>query len=229
MDEAEIKRVVRAWSDAAQRSHDAGFEVVEVHGAHGYLIQQFLSPIVNRRTDSYGGDIEGRMRLALEIVEAVRAVWPNDRPVFCRVSAVDGQGGHWDLEDSVTLAKALKERGVDVVDCSSGGINGPLTMALVPRVPGYQVPFAARIREAAQLPTMAVGLITEGRQAEAVLQAGQADLIALGRELLRDPNWPVRAAEELGIEQPFDVLPAGYGWWLDRREKIRALHQDRER
>jgi 2,4-dienoyl-CoA reductase-like NADH-dependent reductase (Old Yellow Enzyme family) len=223
MDRDDIREVVGAWREAARRAVDAGYEICEVHGAHGYLIHQFLSPIANQRKDAYGGEREGRMRLALEIVEAVRDVWPNDRPLFFRVSAVDGKGGHWNLDDTVALAKELKQRGVDVIDCSSGGISGPLTMSVVPRVPGYQVPFAERVRRDVRILTQAVGLITEPEQAEAILRAGKADLIALAREMLLDPNWPVKAAAALGLEEAATLLPDSYAWWLRRREEIRAV------
>jgi 2,4-dienoyl-CoA reductase-like NADH-dependent reductase (Old Yellow Enzyme family) len=220
---ADIKAVVGEWREAAMRTLDAGFDILEIHGAHGYLIHQFLSPLANRRADAYGGDLAGRMRFALEVTETVRAVWPRDKPLFFRVSAVDGEGGAWSLDDTVELAKALKARGVDVITCSSGGINGPLNMAIVPRVPGYQVPYAGRVRREAGLLSCAVGLITEPRQAEDVLQRGQADLIALARELLYNPNWPVHAARELGVPDYLDLLPPAYAWWLKRREKIREI------
>jgi 2,4-dienoyl-CoA reductase-like NADH-dependent reductase (Old Yellow Enzyme family) len=223
LDAAAIRRVIAAWREAALRTLDAGFDVLEIHGAHGYLIHQFLSPLANRRADAYGGDLAGRMRFPLEVAEAVRAVWPKDRPLFFRVSAVDGESGAWSLEDTVELAKGLEARGVDVITCSSGGINGPLNMAIVPRVPGYQVPYAARVRAAARLMTCAVGLITEARQAEDVLRSGQADLIALARELLYNPNWPVHAARELGVPDYLDLLPPAYAWWLKRRERVREI------
>ena len=226
MDLNDIQVLRQAWHDAALRAVDAGYDICEVHGAHGYLIQQFLSPITNQRQDAYGGDREGRMRLALEIVETVREAWPKDKPLFFRVSAVDGKGGHWDLDDTIALSKELKVRGVDVVDCSSGGISGPLTMSIVPRVPGYQVPFAQAVRREAGIATQAVGLITEPQQAEDILQAGHADLIALARELLLDPNWPVKAALELGADGALDLLPDSYAWWLHRREAIRAASRE---
>ena len=222
MSQSDIAAHIDLWKEAAVRSRDAGFDICEVHGAHGYLIHQFLSPVVNRRTDSYGGCIEGRMRFALEIVEAVREVWPEDRPVFFRISAVDGEGGAWDLEDSVRLSLELKKRGVDVVDCSSGGVTGPLTMSLVPRTPGYQVAFSERIKREAEVATVAVGLITEAEQAEGILQRGEADLVALARELLYNPNWPVHAAKELGHKDPYQFVVPEHGWWLRRREKVRA-------
>ncbi|WP_454690171.1 NADH:flavin oxidoreductase/NADH oxidase [Achromobacter aloeverae] len=226
LDEAEIRAMIQTWRTAAQRSMDAGYDVCEVHGAHGYLIHQFLSPLANLRTDGWGGDLAGRMRLALEIAEAVRQAWPADRPVFFRVSAVDGDGGAWDMDDTVVLARALRERGVDVVTCSSGGINGPLNMAVVPRVPGYQVPYAERVRREAGIASCAVGLITEPAHAERILQQGQADLVALARELMADPNWPVRAANELGVPDYLGLLPRDYAWWLRRREDIRALDKE---
>lgn len=223
MDEPQIRTMIQTWRTAALRCVDAGFDVCEIHGAHGYLIHQFLSPLANLRTDAWGGDLNGRMRLALEIVKAVRGVWPKEKPVFFRVSAVDGNGGAWDMDDTVVLARALRERGVDVVTCSSGGINGPLNMAVVPRVPGYQVPYAERVRKEADVASCAVGLITEPAQAELILANGQADLIALARELMVDPNWPVRAAKALGVDTYLDLLPQDYAWWLKRREDIRAL------
>jgi 2,4-dienoyl-CoA reductase-like NADH-dependent reductase (Old Yellow Enzyme family) len=157
------------------------------------------------------------------LVEAVRAAWPQDRPLFFRASCVDGKGGAWDIGDTVVLARALKERGVDVIDCSSGGIEGPLTLAVVPRVPGYHVPFAEQIRCEAEIPTMAVGLITDPLQAENYLTEGKCDLIALARELMWNPNWPVHAAEALGSD-PLALLPPSYAWWLRRREEVRTLY-----
>lgn len=223
LDGAAIRSVVAAWREAALRTLDAGFDILEIHGAHGYLIHQFLSPLANQRSDGYGGDLAGRMRFALEVTESVRAVWPADKPLFFRVSAVDGDGGAWNMDDTVTLARSLKARGVDVVTCSSGGINGPLNMAIVPRAPGYQVPYAARVRREAGMMTCAVGLITEAQQAEDVLQQEQADLVALAREFLYNPNWPVHAARQLGVADHLDLLPPAYAWWLKRREKIREL------
>lgn len=223
LDEAQLKTVIQSWRTAAQRSIDAGFDICEIHGAHGYLIHQFLSPLSNLRTDAWGGDLEGRMRLALRIAEEIREIWPADKPVFFRVSAVDGNGGAWDMDDTVQLAAALRERGIDVITCSSGGINGPLNMAIVPRTPGYQVPYAERVRREAKIASCAVGLIAEPQHAEDILQAGQADLIALARELMEDPNWPIRAGRELGVADYLDLLPPDYSWWLRRREEIRKM------
>lgn len=219
----EIREVVERWREAALRSLDAGYDIIEVHAAHGYLIHQFLSPLANLRTDEYGRDLQGRMRLCLEIVEAVRAVWPADRPVFMRVSAVDGLNSRWSVDDTVELVRAARERGVDVVTTSSGGIHGAGTATLVPRKPGYHVPYAERVRRETGMKTIAVGLITEAKHAEEILQKGQADMIALARELLWNPNWPVHAARELGVPDYLDLLPLGYAWWLRRREDIREL------
>jgi len=222
----DIRAMIGTWREAAMRSVDAGFDICEIHGAHGYLIHQFLSPLANLRNDAYGGDLKGRMRFALEIVEAVRAVWPQDRPLFFRCSATDGPTGRWTIEDTVVLAGELSGRGVDAITCSSGGIAGPINTAIVPRDPGYHVPYAERVRREAGVKTIAVGLITEGRQAEQILSAGKADLIALARELLYNPHWPVHAAKELGIENYLDILPRGLSWWLKRRETVRRLKVD---
>ncbi|WP_270933640.1 NADH:flavin oxidoreductase/NADH oxidase [Falsiroseomonas oryzae] len=223
MDAADIRRVVALHVEAAKRSLDAGFGILEIHGAHGYIIQQFLSPITNRRADGYGGDIQGRMRFGLELVEAVRAAWPAELPLFFRASCVDGAQGGWSLDDTIVLARELKARGVDMLDCSSGGIEGPLTLHLVPRVPGYHVPFAERIKHEAGIQTMAVGLITEAEQAEDYLREGRCDLVALARELMWNPNWPVHAAAALGLDKPHELLPRSYAWWLQRREDVRKI------
>ena len=224
MDQDDIRTVLAAFRDAAHRATDAGYDICEIHGAHGYIVQQFLSPITNKRNDGYGGDIRGRMRFALELVEAARAAWPKDKPLFFRASCVDGEGGAWTLDDTVVLAGELKARGVDVIDCSSGGIEGPLTLAVVPRVPGYHVPFADRIRHEAGIPTMAVGLITEAAQAESYLAEGRCDLIALARELMWNPNWPAHAAQALRGGDPLALIPPSYAWWLRRREEVRRQY-----
>ena len=223
MSVADIRQMIETWRDAALRSIDAGFDICEIHGAHGYLIHQFLSPLANRRNDGYGGDLQGRMRFALEIAETVSAVWPQDRPVFFRCSATDGPGLEWTIEDTVVLSRELMARGVDVITCSSGGIAGPINTALVPRTPGYHVPYADRVRREVGIKTVAVGLITEAHHAEQILCAGQADLIALARELLYNPHWPVHAAKALGIDNYLDVLPQYLSYWLKRREEVRRL------
>lgn len=214
----DIAGLVRDFADAAARADAAGFDIAEIHGAHGYLIASFLSPVSNTRNDAYGGDRAGRMRFALEVTRAVRSVWPERKPLFFRVSSVDGTDFGWDMNDTVVLAMTLKELGVDVVDCSSGGLTGSATAAGVKRRPGFQVPFAAEVRRAG-VPSMAVGLILDGPQAEAILQAGDADLIAIGREALYDPFWALHAAQALGCDPGFAAWPEEYGWWLEKRAK----------
>ncbi|MFC3229339.1 NADH:flavin oxidoreductase/NADH oxidase [Marinibaculum pumilum] len=221
LDRDDMARLREAWRSAALRALDAGFDVVELHCAHGYLLHQFLSPLSNRRGDAYGGDLAGRMRFPLEVAQAVRDAWPAERPMFVRISARDWEEDGWSLDDSVVFARALAARGIDLVDCSAGGLGGSATAARVPRWPGFQVPFAARVRRDAGIPTMAVGLITEPRQAEAVLAEGQADLVAIGREAMVDPNWLLRAERDLDPEAGFAAWPQPYGWWLDRRERLR--------
>ncbi|KIQ67109.1 oxidoreductase [Kitasatospora griseola] len=211
--EAQIAELVQDFADSARRALAAGFQVVEVHGAHGYLVHQFLSPLTNHRTDGYGGDFAGRSRLAREIAGAVRAVWPAELPVLFRVSATDWVTDRpsWTVEESVLLAKELQAIGIDLVDVSSGGLvpNARITVG-----PGYQVPFAAQIRREAGIPVSAVGMITEPDQAEQVLTDGEADAVMLGRELLRDPYWPLHAAKALGVDRNW---PAQYGFAVGSR------------
>jgi 2,4-dienoyl-CoA reductase-like NADH-dependent reductase (Old Yellow Enzyme family) len=193
----EIKQVITGFKSAARRALQAGFKVVEIHAAHGYLLHSFYSPLSNHRTDSYGGSFENRVRLLLEVTDAIREVWPEEWPLFVRISATDWTEGGWTLDDSIKLVQELKQRGVDVIDCSTGG-NSP--DASIPAGPGYQVPFAEAIRQASGMPTGAVGIITTAIQAEEILRNGQADLILMARELLRNPYFPLRAALELGDE-----------------------------
>ena len=202
LDDEGIAKVRRDFVDATRRALAAGFDVVEVHAAHGYLLHEFLSPLSNTRTDGYGGDLAGRMRLVLEVVEDVRAAWPQDKPLLLRISATDWVEGGWTADDSVALAKEAAARGVDLVDCSSGG-NSP-EQQIVPG-PGYQVPFAAQVRRDAGIPTGAVGLLTDPEQAEQVLVEGSADVVLLARELLRDPHWPLHAAAVLGDDVAWPV------------------------
>jgi len=218
---SDLDILLDAYRAAAKRALQAGFEVLEVHAAHGYLLHTFLSPLSNDRADEYGGSLENRMRFPLRVVQAVRESWPQDKPLFVRLSAIDDVEGGWSLDDTVALARRLKDAGVDVVDCSSGGILGSATAAvktLVPRVPGFQVPFAERVRKETGVKTMAVGLILTPQQAEAALAAGSADLVAIGREALYDPNWPLHAARALGADPEYALWPVQYGWWLTRRE-----------
>jgi len=195
LDEAGLKEVRQAFQQAARRALEAGFQVLELHMAHGYLLHSFLSPLTNQRTDRYGGSRENRMRFPLQVVEAVREVWPAELPLLVRVSASDWVEGGWDITDTLVFALELCQRGVDLLDCSSGGA---IPGVKIPVGPGYQVPFAAQVRLSTGLSTGAVGLITEPLQAEGILQKNQADLVLLGRVLLREPYWPYRAGQALG-------------------------------
>lgn len=208
MTKADIAAAIEAFAAAAVRAHAAGFQVVEIHAAHGYLIHEFLSPLSNHRDDEYGGAFENRIRFACEIVDATRRVWPEELPVFMRISATDWTPGGWDAEQSVELARVLKPRGVDLIDCSSGG---NVAVAKIPIGPGYQTPFAERVRREAGIATASVGMITSPTQAEHIVASGQADAVLLARELLRDPYFPMRAARELGqeITWPAQYLRAG--------------------
>jgi 2,4-dienoyl-CoA reductase-like NADH-dependent reductase (Old Yellow Enzyme family) len=218
MDGDDIRQVIAAFVEATRRTADAGFEILEIHGAHGYLLHQFLSPLSNLRNDGYGGDRNGRMRFVLELTEAVRDAWPNELPLFFRVSSIDGKGGAWDIEDTVALSSALASRGVDVVDCSSGGITGDSQMPAVPALAGNQVSFAHAVKRDAGMRSLAVGLITEPHQAEGILQAGHADLIGMARELMYHADWPVHAAGALGIPDYLSLFPSSYAHRLISRE-----------
>lgn len=195
LDQRGIDEVIEAFRQAARRALSAGFDLVEIHAAHGYLIHEFLSPLSNHRDDAYGGSFENRIRLVLQIVDAVRAEWPDDLPVFVRISATDWVDGGWSADESVELARHLRQHGVDLVDVSSGG-NVP--KAQIPVGPGFQAPFAARIRKEAGIATAAVGMITEPEQANEIIANGKADLVLLAREMLRDPFWALHAAAALG-------------------------------
>ena len=224
----EIRKIITAFSDSTIRAANAGFKVLEIHGAHGYLIHSFLSSISNNRKDEYGGDLQNRMRFALEVTEAVRKSWPKDFPLFFRMSAVDNQG--WKITDSVTLSRELKTRGVDVVDCSAGGITGapafrskddgsPIKSS-GDRPLGFQVPYAENIKSDADIMTMAVGRIVYPKQAEDILNNNCADLIALGRELMHNPFWALHAAEKLNINDAFSLWPEQYKWAVVRRAEL---------
>ena len=199
---SEIQEVVERFVEAAERARDAGFKVVELHMAHGYLLHEFLSPLTNQRRDEFGGDLKGRMKFPLQVAQAVRKAWPAENPLFVRISATDWVEKGWGLPQSVEFSKHLKELGVDLVDCSSGG---NVRTARIPFGPGYQVPFASAIRRDAAIATGAVGLITEPQQAEDILQRGEADVIVLARAFLRDPYWPLHAAHELSVDVPWPV------------------------
>jgi len=224
MDQDDINRVVDDFRTATKRSIDAGYDIVEIHGAHGYLIHQFLSATSNQRKDNYGGSLANRMRFAVEVAAAVREVWPKERPVFFRLSAVDGKGGSWTLADSISLAATLREVGIDMIDVSSGGITGSSNMPMVPRIPAYQARFANRIRHQANIGTIAVGGITTPQQAEDILRSGKADMIAMARELLWNADWPAHAAQSLGLDDPFSYLPTGYAHRLRQRESQKQMN-----
>jgi len=202
MSARDMEAVVEQFASAARRSLDAGFQVVEVHMAHGYLLHEFLSPLSNRRSDRYGGSLENRLRLPLEVAQAVRSVWPRELPLFVRISCTDWVEGGWDLEQSIALCKQLKRVGIDLIDCSSGAL---VPHARIPAGPGFQTPFAAAIRQAAGIATGTVGLITSPQQAEQIVATGQADVVLLARELLRDPYWPLHAAQALHAEVAWPV------------------------
>jgi 2,4-dienoyl-CoA reductase-like NADH-dependent reductase (Old Yellow Enzyme family) len=193
----EIKKVIADFRDAAARALTCGFKVVEIHAAHGYLINEFYSPVSNLRTDEYGGSFENRIRLLLEIIEAVKSVWPKEYPLFVRITSSEWSDKGWQIDDSVRLAVVLKERGVDLIDCSSGG---NVYKAKIEVGPLYQVPFAEKIKKGSGIMTGAVGLITTPQECEQILQEGKADVILLARQLLREPYFPLRAAKELGVD-----------------------------
>jgi 2,4-dienoyl-CoA reductase-like NADH-dependent reductase (Old Yellow Enzyme family) len=192
----EIKGIVELFGQAAKRSLEAGFEIVELHGAHGYLMNEFLSPLTNHRTDEYGGPFENRLRFLKEVTAAVRSEWPDHLPLFLRISASDWAEGGWNADDSVHLAKTVKDWGIDLVDCSSGAV---VPHAKIPAAPGFQVPFADRVKNEGGILSGAVGLITEPHQANEIITSGQADLVLMAREFLRDPYWPLHAAKALGV------------------------------
>lgn len=198
----QINELKMAFINTATLALEAGFEVLELHAAHGYLLHEFLSPLANRREDQYGGTFENRIRLVVEIAEAVRAVWPQHLPLFARISASDWVEGGWTIADSVKLAQVLGEKGVDLIDCSSGGMTPDAKIAVKP---GYQVPFAEQVKREAAIMTGAVGMITDAKQAETILQEGKADLVLLARAFLKDPYWPLHAARELGVTIPAPV------------------------
>jgi 2,4-dienoyl-CoA reductase-like NADH-dependent reductase (Old Yellow Enzyme family) len=221
----ELDGLRKAWAAAARRAVLAGFDLIEIHMAHGYLLQNFLSPLANQRDDDYGGSLENRMRFPLEVVRAVRAVVPQSMPLFARISATDWMEGGWTVEDSLVLARALSEAGIDLVDCSSGGnLRSGATNSSLGRGPGYQVPFAERIRAETGVPTAAVGMIRTPEFAEQIVRGGRADLICLGRQALFDPFWAHHAAEALGVNDGFSEWTPQYGWWLNKWSRALAAN-----
>ena len=231
----DLQTLTQTFVDAAVRSMQAGFKVIEIHGAHGYLLHSFLSPLSNFRTDEYGGTLENRMRFPLQVTRAIREAVGESVPLFFRISAIDSLEDGWSMDDSITLSNELHNCGVDVVDCSSGGIGGaprfriddngkPLTKDSA-RTPGFQVPFAERIQKETKLKSMAVGVIVDPHQAEEIVSSGKAEFVALGREIMHDPFWPLRAAMELGDDPDYSLWPPQYKWAVDRRAQIAALNK----
>ncbi|MEL7253878.1 MAG: NADH:flavin oxidoreductase/NADH oxidase [Pseudomonadota bacterium] len=220
MSEADITETIAAFGDAARRSREAGFEMIEVYAAHGFLIHQFLSPIANQRTDRWGGSLENRMRFAVEVARAIRGAWPEVLPLAFRLSATDWLDGGVELEDTVQVARALKAEGVDMIDCSTGGIGGKDRPRRMKIAQGFQVPFAAEVKAQADMPTMAVGFLWDAARCEEIVARGEADMIALARELLDDPNWPLHAAAALGAEDGHGMWPIEAGWWLMKRDRL---------
>lgn len=220
MSEDDITRVILSFGDAARRSEAAGFQMIEVYAAHGFLIHQFLSPISNKRTDQWGGSAPNRRRFSIEVAQAIRANWPEKYPLAFRLSATDWLEGGLEIEDIVETAKALKDVGVDMIDCSSGGISGkerPRRMALEQ---GFQAPFAEQIRQGANISTMAVGFLWDPEFCENLVASEQADMIALAREFLDDPNWPLHAAAKLELDKKHVFWPIEAGWWLTKRQRL---------
>lgn len=211
----DIRQTIESWVSAARRADQAGYDVLELQAAHGYLIHSFLSALSNRRADAYGGSTANRSRFLMEIVDGIRRVWPADKALFVRLSCVDVE---WDMDQTIELVHELADHGVDVIDCSTGGLTGaPWPEA--PRVGyGYQVPYAAKVRSRTGLKTMAVGHIVHAKQAQTILSNDQADLVGLGRELLHNPNWPVDAARKLNVRDPYRVVPQRISYWLSKRE-----------
>lgn len=220
MSEADIHRVILAFGDAARRADDAGFEIIEVYAAHGFLVHQFLSPIANRRTDDWGGTSEKRQRFAVEVAKSIRANWPENLPLAFRLSATDWLDGGIEVEDTVATSKALKAAGVDLIDCSTGGIGGKERPRRMKIEEGFQAPFAGEVRNGAEIPTMAVGFLWDAQFCDRLIADGHADMVALAREVLDDPNWPLHAAATLGFDKDHALSPIEAGWWLMKRKRL---------
>ncbi|MEM9331338.1 MAG: NADH:flavin oxidoreductase/NADH oxidase [Pseudomonadota bacterium] len=220
MTEDEIKRVITAFGEAAGRAKDAGFKVIEVYAAHGFLVHQFLSPIANQRTDAWGGSLENRTRFAVEVAKSIRTYWPDSLPLAFRLSATDWLDGGLEIEDTIFATKALKEAGVDMIDCSTGGIGGKERPRRMEIKQGFQTPFAAEIRKTADVATMGVGFIWDPEYCETLIASGKLDMIALARELLDDPNWPLHAAKTLKFDENHTCAPIEAGWWLMKRDRL---------
>ena len=220
MSQADILRVIDAFGQAARRAAEAGFKMIEVYAAHGFLVHQFLSPIANRRSDQWGGSLQNRQRFAIAVAEAIRAQWPGGYPLAVRLSATDWVDDGIEIEETIATARALKAVGVDLIDCSTGGIGGKERPRRMEIHEGFQVPFAADIRRGAEIATMAVGFLWDAKTCERIVQSGDADMVALARELLDDPNWPLHAAALLGADDGHRTWPVESGWWLMKRDRL---------
>lgn len=220
MTEDDIQRVIRSFGDAARRAREGGFRIIEVYAAHGFLVHQFLSPISNRRQDGWGGSLENRQRFATEVARAIRANWPEDYPLAFRLSATDWLDGGIEIDETVATARALKAEGVDMIDCSTGGIGGKERPRRMVIEEGFQTPFADRVRKDADIATMAVGFLWSAQACEEIIASGKADMIAMARELLDDPNWPLRNAARLEADENHAMWPIESGWWLMKRERL---------
>lgn len=220
MSDAQIETTLQGFASAARRSAEAGFKVIEIYAAHGFLVHQFLSPISNQREDKWGGDAARRLRFAVEVARAVRSEWPEKYPLIFRLSATDWLDGGLEIEDVIEVARALKAEGVDMIDCSSGGIGGKERPRRMKIEQGFQVPFAARIRQEADIGTMAVGFLWDAKACQAIIENKQADMVAMARELLDDPNWPLHAAADLGQDEKFTMWHEEFGHWLDKRDRL---------
>ena len=219
MKKEDINRVKNEFKEAANRALSAGFDVVEIHGAHGYLLHSFFSPISNKRNDEYGGSLTNRMRFGLEVVESVRTVWPEKKPLFFRISSIDGADNGSTIEENIIYARLLKEKGVDMIDCSSGGIGGSPILMKSKIIPGFQVPYSEKIKQESKIKTMAVGAIIDPYQAEEIIKKNRADLVAIGRELLADTQWVYKAASTFGLSNAKSFLPKSYSFYLSRRDE----------
>ena len=215
----DINKVREDFKKAAQRADKAGFDIIEIHGAHGYLLHSFFSPLSNQRNDQYGGNFENRIRFAMEIIADIKSVWPDNKPLFYRLSSIDAPGQGANLEDNIMLAKSLKSVGVDVIDCSSGGITGSPVLTKSKIIPGFQVPYSEKIKKDAEISSMAVGAIISADQANEIISNKRADLVAMGRELLADTQWVYKAATYFNLENAKDYLPDSYSFYLSRRDE----------
>ena len=220
MSESDIQRVIESFGAAAQRALDAGYKIIEVYAAHGFLGHQFLSPIANQRADQWGGSLDNRMRFCVEVARAIRATWPENYPLAFRLSATDWVDGGLEIDDTVAVARALKEAGVDIIDCSTGGIGGKDRPRRMKIEQGFQVPFAEQVKREARIASMAVGFLWDAQKCEDIIASGKADMIAIARELLDNPNWVLHAAQSLEVDMEHKLWPVEFGWWLKRRQRL---------